>query len=80
MTLPKIDDVSFLVEHAQTFFAGEQKYSILIIEHALNREPVPLRLYQGNRLLGVSDDVVVIYQVKNSSARTLLLKKFVIQL
>ena len=23
MTLPEIDDVSFLVEHAQTFFAGQ---------------------------------------------------------
>ena len=23
MTLPEIDNVSFLVEHAQTFFAGE---------------------------------------------------------
>ena len=27
MTLPEIDHVSFLVEHAQTFFAGEVKTS-----------------------------------------------------
>ena len=25
MTLPEIDQVSFLVEHAQTFFAGESQ-------------------------------------------------------
>ena len=26
MTLPEIDHLSFLVEHAQTFFAGEHTY------------------------------------------------------
>ena len=30
MTLPEIDHVSFLVEHAQTFFAGEPLVKVLV--------------------------------------------------
>ena len=33
MTLPEIDHVSFLVEHAQTFFAGERQTQLDDIAH-----------------------------------------------
>ena len=33
MTLPEIDHVSFLVEHAQTFFAGESQTQLDDIAH-----------------------------------------------
>ena len=35
MTLPQIDHVSFLVEHAQTFFAGEWTTQSQAFQHAL---------------------------------------------
>ena len=34
MTLPEIDHVSFLVEHAQTFFAGEDFAMLCAVEDA----------------------------------------------
>ena len=35
MTLPEIDHVSFLVEHAQTFFAGEMEELLSFAQVAL---------------------------------------------
>ena len=35
MTLPEIDHVSFLVEHAQTFFAGENEQGGIWLAHAM---------------------------------------------
>ena len=34
MTLPEIHHVSFLVEHAQTFFAGESRVPCVSVKHA----------------------------------------------
>ena len=39
MTLPEIDHVSFLVEHAQTFFAGEGKQMFRRSLFLLSRQP-----------------------------------------
>ena len=43
MTLPEIDHVSFLVEHAHSFFAGERLTKARQLEHA--RRPVGVNVF-----------------------------------